>query len=141
MLNVADLKGLTDGEKLRAIRKSMGLTQQEFADKVNIERSAISKMESGTRTLSKWPLHVICKSLGVKKSIFSDTVSDESSPCNEEALMGLDNDEIETCVRQFAEFFDSASISSQFESFLVKMFSAYTATSDYAKLDIQEREI
>lgn len=35
------------GNKLKTIRKSQGLTQDEFANKLNIERSNISRYENG----------------------------------------------------------------------------------------------
>ena len=37
------------GDKLKILRKQMGLTQQEVADEINTSRSCISNYESGNR--------------------------------------------------------------------------------------------
>lgn len=38
---------MTDGEKLKHIRKLMGLTQEEMAEKLSIGQQALSHLESG----------------------------------------------------------------------------------------------
>lgn len=38
---------MTFSEHFKAARKAVGLSQQEFADKLGLERSSISKYETG----------------------------------------------------------------------------------------------
>lgn len=145
MINPADLKGLTGGEKLRAIRKSMGLTQQGFADMVGIDRVIISKIETGSRVIGKWGIHAICEGLDLDESIFNESDKKDLSPNADDAssdpLSLLDVDEQILCIDDLTDFFKSASITSQFEHFLVKMFTAYSASPEYAERDIRERKI
>lgn len=53
------------GDQLRSHREQKGVTQQELADLVNLERTSITNIERGRQKL---PIHVlfgICKALGV----------------------------------------------------------------------------
>ena len=38
---------MTFGEKLQALRKAQGLSQEELAQQINVSRQALSKWESG----------------------------------------------------------------------------------------------
>ena len=38
---------MTFGEKLQALRKAQGLSQEELAQRINVSRQALSKWESG----------------------------------------------------------------------------------------------
>jgi len=40
------------GKRIQEFRKQKGITQQDLADRMNVARSAISKMESGNREVS-----------------------------------------------------------------------------------------
>lgn len=40
------------GKRIKAIRKVKGMTQMEFAEKLNISRSYMSKIEKGTKAVS-----------------------------------------------------------------------------------------
>ena len=45
-----DLK--RSGEIIKTLRREKGLTQEAFADELNIDRSAVGKIENGTRGCS-----------------------------------------------------------------------------------------
>ena len=40
------------GKRIKAIREAKGMTQMGFAEKLNISRSYMSKIEKGTKTVS-----------------------------------------------------------------------------------------
>ena len=61
-INKLDLKYL--GGKIRLIRKSNDLTQEEFATKLNTKRSSISYYENGKMTMSSADLKDICDTFG-----------------------------------------------------------------------------
>ncbi|WP_339217836.1 helix-turn-helix transcriptional regulator [Ornithinibacillus sp. FSL M8-0202] len=41
-----------DGKKLREVRFTLGLTQKEFADRIGLQQSYISLMETGAKLVS-----------------------------------------------------------------------------------------
>lgn len=59
------------GNKIQKLRKEVGLTQEEFAEKLNISRTHIGHIEQGRKSPSIKLMEKIAKSLGVKvKDIF-----------------------------------------------------------------------
>jgi transcriptional regulator with XRE-family HTH domain len=54
------------GRKIQKLRKSMGLTQEEFAEKLNISRTHMGHIEQGRKQPSLELLQRIAKKLGVK---------------------------------------------------------------------------
>lgn len=56
---------------LKIIRTAKGLSQQEFAKKVGLSNSLVSRIESGERNLSKKTLVQISKKLDVPTSLIS----------------------------------------------------------------------
>ena len=53
------------GKKIKALRKTRGLTQQQLADKLEIKRATISNYEIGRRSPHIKELEAICDVLGV----------------------------------------------------------------------------
>ncbi|KQB84814.1 helix-turn-helix domain-containing protein [Corynebacterium lowii] len=58
------------GERVKGARERAGLTQEELARRVRVERTAINKMERGTRKVSAVELSEIAHALGVKMTAF-----------------------------------------------------------------------
>ena len=58
------------GDKVKEVRKRLGITQTELAARlqtegVNIERDSVSRIEIGTRFVADYELVVLCKILNV----------------------------------------------------------------------------
>lgn len=58
------------GERIRAARKAMHLSQQELAARlqvegINLEQDSISRIEIGTRFVADFELLILCKILSV----------------------------------------------------------------------------
>ncbi len=53
------------GLKIKQAREKRGLTQKEFADKLNISQQVISRIEGGKQNISLETLKNICLALGV----------------------------------------------------------------------------
>ena len=67
MRNRHKVKKASDfGKKLKAIRKSKGMTMQQLADKIGTSQPAISYFESGSNYPQMCVLEKIAKTLGVK---------------------------------------------------------------------------
>ena len=52
---------LTQGERVREVRKSLQLTLEEFGKKLGVQRAIISKIEIGDRTLTDRMIKDICR--------------------------------------------------------------------------------
>jgi len=52
-------------KRLKSIRKTLGLTQEEFATKLQITKSSICKYERGYSTILTIILYTICKKYGI----------------------------------------------------------------------------
>ncbi|MDA0564069.1 XRE family transcriptional regulator [Streptomonospora sp. S1-112] len=63
-----DLSWSRIGERVRASRAAAGLSQQALADTVGLERSMVSKLESGDRRIDAVELTRIARALGVPVS-------------------------------------------------------------------------
>ena len=55
------------GERIKELRKSLKMTQQEFADRLNIQRGSIASYETGRISPSNSTISLICKELNVSE--------------------------------------------------------------------------
>lgn len=69
-----DLKNI--GIKLKQIRKSQGLTQENFAKKIDTKRSSISYYEIGKMMISTADLKQICETFGVSADYIVGNLSE-----------------------------------------------------------------
>ena len=54
------------GDRIKVLRQSLGLTQQEFADRIGIKRGAIANYEIG-RNISDVVINLICRTFNVNE--------------------------------------------------------------------------
>ena len=55
------------GERIKELRKALKMTQQEFADRLNIQRGSIASYETGRISPSNAAISLICKELNVSE--------------------------------------------------------------------------
>lgn len=55
-------------DRLRELRKSLNMTQQEFADRVSVGRSAIAQYEMGRNPPSDAVISLICREFNVNET-------------------------------------------------------------------------
>ena len=68
------------GETIKFLRiKNTNLSQEEFAQKVGLDRTYLSRVESGQKNITLETLDIICKGLGVTITNFFITY-DEMLP-------------------------------------------------------------
>ena len=58
------------GKKIKILRKTRGLTQEQLADKLNVKRATISNYEIGRRSPHIKELEAISEALGVNLEYF-----------------------------------------------------------------------
>ena len=54
-------------ERIKELRVSLGLTQQEFADRVGMKRDAYAKYETGANNPSSAAVSLICRTFGINE--------------------------------------------------------------------------
>ena len=63
-------------ERINAIRKTLGFTQQELADRLNIQRGSIASYETGRISPSCSTISLICREFNVSEEWFRHGTGD-----------------------------------------------------------------
>lgn len=58
---------MTEGERVKEVRKSLGLTLEKFGENLGVTKTAISNIEKGIRNLTDQMLKSICREYGVRE--------------------------------------------------------------------------
>lgn len=58
--------------RIKEVRKALGLTQKEFAERIQIGNSSLSKIEKGINNPSKQTIALICKEFAVNQRWLED---------------------------------------------------------------------
>lgn len=82
---------MTQGERIKEIRKTLGLTSEKFGDRLGVGKTAISGIETGRRNLTEQMTKSICREFGVNYSWLTDG--------DGEMFLESDDDIIETIDR------------------------------------------
>ncbi|EOS41548.1 hypothetical protein C808_00054 [Lachnospiraceae bacterium M18-1] len=56
---------MTQGERVREVRKSLGLTLEKFGEKIGIKKNSVSQIENGINNLTEQIAKSICREFGV----------------------------------------------------------------------------
>nr|WP_317362503.1 helix-turn-helix domain-containing protein [uncultured Blautia sp.] len=56
---------MTQGERIKEVRNSLGLTLEKFGEKLGVTKTAISRLEKGGRSLTEQMTKSICREFGV----------------------------------------------------------------------------
>lgn len=62
--------------RIKEVRKALGLTQKEFAERIQIGNSSLSKIEKGINNPSKQTIALICKEFSVNQKWLEDGTGD-----------------------------------------------------------------
>ncbi len=83
------------GQKIRELRKSRDMTQQELAEKLNLSRSQISNLEKSRRSLNLDQLRTICEIFKIDLDFFGiSPTAEESISLIERAKLIFESDEV-----------------------------------------------
>ncbi len=66
------------GNRVKELRLSLGLTQEEFGEKIGLKKSGISNIENGTRNLSIRNIKLISKTFNVSELWLNSGVNDNT---------------------------------------------------------------
>lgn len=56
---------MTQGERIKEVRNTLGLTLEKFGDRLGVTKVAISNIEKGNRNLTEQMTKAICREFGV----------------------------------------------------------------------------
>lgn len=63
---------MTQGERIREIRKALGLTLEKFGEKLGVKKNSISQLENGINTLTDQMARSICREYNVSYDYLID---------------------------------------------------------------------
>lgn len=63
---------MTEGERVKSVRKERGLTLEKFGEKFGMSKSSISDIENGRRSLTAQTLLSICREFNVREKWLRD---------------------------------------------------------------------
>ena len=95
-------------ERIEAVRKAQGLTQEQFAEKINLSRNYLWMLENGSRVPSDRTIKDICDKFGVREAwlrtgegemFVQDTQSEQVAAF----LADLTKDDSDTFKKRFIE--------------------------------------
>jgi len=115
-------------ERLKKLRKTLDLTQQEFADKIGSKRNTIAKYETGVNTPSTAVISLICREFNVCEEWLRTGNGEMFLPSNRE-------DEISKMVKKLLN-----NESNTFKSRFITML-ANLSDSDWERLEIEARKL
>ena len=103
-----NLKKETITKTIEAVRKHEGLTQEQFADRINLSRNYLWMLENGSRTPSDRTISDICREFGVREAWLRTGegemfVQDAQSEQVAAFLADLTNDDSDTFKKRFVE--------------------------------------
>lgn len=58
---------MTQGERVKKIRKTLGLTLEKFGERIGIKKAAVSKIEKGENALTEANIKLICREFNVNE--------------------------------------------------------------------------
>lgn len=76
-------------DRIKKIRKELGLTQQEFADKMGVKRNNIAGYETGKRLPSDGMIVLICREFNVNEDWLRNGIGDMFIKLNREEEIAL----------------------------------------------------
>ena len=58
---------MTENDRIKEVRKSVGLTQEKFGERVGIKKSAISQIENGSNSVTDQLRLAVCREFNVNE--------------------------------------------------------------------------
>lgn len=56
---------MTQGERIREVRKALGLTLEKFGEKIGMKRNSVSQLENGKNSVTEQVVKAICREYNV----------------------------------------------------------------------------
>ena len=69
-------------ERIKSIRKELKMSQNDFAKKLSVSRSAICKIESGENFPSEQTIRLICSEFNINEKWLREGIGEKYNPIN-----------------------------------------------------------
>lgn len=56
---------MTQGERIREVRKTLGLTLEKFGEKIGMKKNSVSQLENGKNSVTEQVIKAICREYNV----------------------------------------------------------------------------
>lgn len=56
---------MTQGERIREVRKALGLTLEKFGEKIGMKKNSVSQLENGKNSVTEQVVKAICREFSV----------------------------------------------------------------------------
>lgn len=76
-------------ERIKQIRRELGLTQQEFAERIGLKQNSIALIESGKRNISDQAVLSICREYGINEEWLRTGWGDKKTNNSDSELKAL----------------------------------------------------
>ena len=117
---------LTQGERLRELRKSLNLTLEKFGEPLGVKKSAISGIETGSRGLTEQMLKAICREYSVNEDWLKNGVGE---------MFRKPSDEVGYYVEDLLEYEGQGN---PFYDIIIEMMKTYQELDDSSKTIIKD---
>ena len=67
---------MTQGERIREVRKALGLTLEKFGGRIGIKKGAVSQIENGVNNLTDANIKAICREFDVSEDWIRNETGD-----------------------------------------------------------------
>jgi transcriptional regulator with XRE-family HTH domain len=117
---------VTQGERVKEVRKSLDLTLEKFGERLGVTKVAISNIENGNRSLTDQMQKSICREFNISEDWLRDGTGD--------MFVDLSRD------LQLARFFGEVQIDEGFKKRFISALSTMTV-DEWAFIERKMREI
>ena len=80
---------MKEGERVKELRKCLGLTLEKFGERLGVQKSAISKIERGDSGLTEANIKLICREFGINEEWLRTGSGEMRIPVEDEAVAAV----------------------------------------------------
>lgn len=80
---------MTQGERVKELRKHLGLTLEKFGERLGVQKSAVSKIERGETYLTETNIKLICREFSINEEWLRTGSGEMRIPVEDEAVAAV----------------------------------------------------
>ena len=86
---------MTQGERIKSIRKTLGLTLEKFGDRIGLKKNSVSQIENDRNNLTEANARAICREFNVNEEWLKNGTGEMFAISEEEEVADLVSDLLE----------------------------------------------